>query len=85
MTPTGSGVIPTASSVGRAVIATDLPGLAAVVRHGETGWLTPPGDIDALAAAISGMDRETASRMGEAARAFGATLSWDRFAGRILG
>jgi glycosyltransferase involved in cell wall biosynthesis len=82
---TGSGVIPTANSFGRAVIATDLPGLAAVVRHGETGWLTPPGDIDALAAAISGMDRETASRMGEAARAFGATLSWDRFAGRILG
>ena len=55
---TGSGVIPTACHFGRAVIATDLPGLAAVVRHGETGWLTPPGDIDVLAATIRGLERE---------------------------
>ncbi len=82
---TGSGVIPTAYRYGRAVIATDLPGLAAVVRHDETGWLTPLGDIDALAAAIRGLDRETASRAGVAARAFGATLSWDRFADLVLG
>lgn len=82
---TGSGVIPTAYRYGRAVIATDLPGLAAVVRHDETGWLTPPGDINALATTIRGLDRETTSRAGEAARVFGATLSWERFADLVLG
>jgi glycosyltransferase involved in cell wall biosynthesis len=82
---TGSGVIPTAYRYGRAVIATDLPGLAAVVRHDETGWLTPLGDVDALATTIRGLDRETTSRVGEAARAFGSTLSWDRFADLVLG
>lgn len=82
---TGSAVIPTAYRYGRAVIATDLPGLAAVVRHDETGWLTPPGDVDALATIIRGLDRETTARAGDAARAFGATLSWDRFAALVLG
>ena len=82
---TGSAVIPTAYRFGRAVIATDLPGLAAVVRHDETGWLTPPGDVDALATIIRGLDRETTSRAGKAARAFGATLGWDRFAALVVG
>ena len=82
---TGSGVIPMACRYGRAVVVTDFPGLGAVVRHDETGWLTPPGDIDALATIIRGLDRATTSRAGKAARAFGSTLSWDRFADLVLG
>ena len=82
---TGSGVIPVAYRYGRAVVATDLPGLASVVRRDETGWLSPVGDIDALATTIRNLDRETTSRAGEAARAFGATLSWNRYADLVLG
>lgn len=82
---TGSGIIPTAYHYGRAVIATDLPGLAAVVRDGETGWLSPPGEAGALAAVLRGLDRGAATRAGAAARAYGATLSWDRFAEKVRG
>jgi glycogen synthase len=38
----------------RAVVATTAGGLPDKVRQGETGWLVPPGDAPALAAAISG-------------------------------
>ena len=34
------------------VIASDTGGLRPYVKPGETGWLVPPGDADALAAAI---------------------------------
>ncbi len=33
-------------------IATDVPGSGEVVAHGQTGLLTAPGDVDALASAI---------------------------------
>jgi glycogen(starch) synthase len=36
------------------VIATTAGGLPDKVRQGVTGWLVPPGDASALAAAISG-------------------------------
>jgi glycogen(starch) synthase len=38
----------------RPVIATTAGGLPDKVRQGVTGWLVPPGDASALAAAISG-------------------------------
>jgi glycosyltransferase involved in cell wall biosynthesis len=51
------------------VIASDTDGLRPHVEHDETGWLVPPGDVAALAAAI---ERAVASpaelrRMGLAA------------------
>jgi glycosyltransferase involved in cell wall biosynthesis len=30
------------------VLATDIEGTRELVQHGQTGWLVPPGDIDAL-------------------------------------
>lgn len=33
-------------------VAADVTGVSEVVRSGETGWLTPSGDVEALAAAI---------------------------------
>ena len=38
----------------RAVVATTAGGLTDKVRPGVNGWLVPPGDASALAAAISG-------------------------------
>ena len=38
----------------RAVVATDAGGLPDKVQNGVNGWLVPPGDASALAAAISG-------------------------------
>ncbi|KAA2213220.1 glycosyltransferase family 4 protein [Teichococcus oryzae] len=48
----GRGVIE-AQAMARPVIAADLGGPRETVRHGETGWLVPPGDADALAGAIA--------------------------------
>jgi glycosyltransferase involved in cell wall biosynthesis len=51
--PEGFGrVIVEAQAMGRPVIATDHGGARETVRHGETGWLVPPGDTAALAAAL---------------------------------
>ncbi len=38
-----------AQACGTPVIASDLPGVRSVVVPGQTGWLVPPGDADALA------------------------------------
>jgi glycosyltransferase involved in cell wall biosynthesis len=45
-------VVIEAQAMGRAVIASDLGGPVETVEHGLTGWRVPPGDPDALAAAI---------------------------------
>ena len=45
-------VIAEAQALGRPVIATDHGGAKETVIPGETGWLVPPGDADALAQAI---------------------------------
>jgi glycosyltransferase involved in cell wall biosynthesis len=45
-------VLVEAQALGRPVIGTDHGGSRETVLHGETGWLTPPGDAEALAEAI---------------------------------
>lgn len=47
-----SGVIPIAYAMDRPVVATRVGGLPEVVFEGETGYLVPPEDAPALAAAI---------------------------------
>jgi len=66
----------------RAVVATRAGGLPDKV-HPENGWLVPPGDPSALAAAISGAlaNRERLASMGAAARA----LVEREFSWRIAG
>jgi glycosyltransferase involved in cell wall biosynthesis len=54
------------------VIATEYPGVRAVVEDGETGLLVPPGDPRAVAAAIDRLiaaGAEGRARMGSAGRA----------------
>jgi glycosyltransferase involved in cell wall biosynthesis len=54
----------------RAVVATTAGGLPDKVRSGVNGWLVPPGDASALAAAISGAlgDPSRLPAMGQAGR-----------------
>lgn len=56
----------------RAVVATTAGGLPDKVIPGVTGWLVPPGDASALAAALSGAlgARDQLARLGEAGRQF---------------
>jgi glycosyltransferase involved in cell wall biosynthesis len=60
-----------AAACARPLIATDIPGCREVVRHGQTGILVPPHDIDRLAEAIAKLADEPARRiaMGQAGRA----------------
>jgi glycosyltransferase involved in cell wall biosynthesis len=46
-------VVLEAMAAGLPVVATDVGGLAEVVKHGETGWLVAPKDVVGLAEAIS--------------------------------
>jgi glycosyltransferase involved in cell wall biosynthesis len=51
--PEGFGrVIAEGLAMGRPVIATDHGGAREIVTPGETGWLVPPGDPEALASAL---------------------------------
>ena len=52
--PEGFGrVMAEAQAMGRPVIATDHGGAREIIRAGETGWLVPPEDAPAMAAAIA--------------------------------
>lgn len=59
-------VLVEAGLMARLVIASDIGGIRDVVRHGENGFLVPPGDPTALADAIITVlrDRDMACRMG---------------------
>ncbi|CAO4170224.1 glycosyltransferase family 4 protein [Methylorubrum populi] len=60
-----------AASCGRAILTSDVPGCRDLVRDGIEGLLVPPGDVAALAAALTRLAADPAlvARMGEAARA----------------
>ena len=72
----------------RAVIATTAGGLPDKVRPGVTGWLVPPGDASALAAAISGAlgQPDRLSVLGAAGRALvEREFSWEAAGAATLG
>ena len=59
-----------AQALGRLIIATDHGGAKETIIEGETGWLTPPGDADALAQAIAeAIDQDADQRSKFAERA----------------
>lgn len=71
-----------ANSSGTPVVASDAPGLRDSVRHGETGFLAPVGDVGAFAERIGELldDDAMASRMSRAALAWSKEFDWDRAA-----
>ena len=60
-----------AMACGLPVVGSDVPGIREIVRHGETGWLAPFGDVDALAGALRALSGDAAlrERLGRAGRA----------------
>ena len=57
-------------AAGCPVVATRVGGVPDIVHEGETGYLVPAGDAQALARAILRLlkDRQTASRIGKMAQ-----------------
>ncbi|HUL02763.1 MAG TPA: glycosyltransferase family 4 protein [Gemmatimonadales bacterium] len=71
-----------AAACGTPALASDSPGLRESVRHGETGFLVPHGDVGALARRISELagDPALVERLGARARTFAEGLTWERAA-----
>ena len=71
-----------AAACGTPSIASDSPGLRDSVRHGETGFLVPHGDVEGLARRMLELAAAPAlvAELGAAARRFAEGLTWERTA-----
>jgi len=71
-----------AAACGTATVASDSPGLRDSVRDGETGYLVPHADVEALATRAGAILQDPAlrERLGASARAFAGRFTWDRSA-----
>ena len=79
-------VLAEAMAAGVPVVASDLPGYRAVLRDGQAGRLTPPGDPVALADALYDLlqDEDERRRLAAAGSAAAAELSWGRITDSII-
>ena len=68
------------------IVASDLPSLREVLRHGENAWLVQPGGPHALAEGISTLlrDRFLSRRLAKQARQDVEQYTWERRARSIL-
>ena len=71
-----------AAACGTPSLASDSPGLRDSVRHGDTGFLVPHGDVHALAARMVELadSPPLVERLGDRARRFAEGLTWERTA-----
>lgn len=71
-----------AAASGTPVIASNSPGIRESVRHGETGFLVPHGDVAAMAESMRYLSNERAlvEHLGIAARHFAEGFTWQRAA-----
>lgn len=71
-----------AMAAGKPVVSSAVGGIPEVIAHGETGFLTPPADVDGLAKAISLLASDEALRrkFGEAGRQRASRFEWQRAA-----
>jgi glycosyltransferase involved in cell wall biosynthesis len=80
-------VVLEAMAAARPVVATAVGGVPEIIEEGETGYLVPPRDANALAAVVAGLlkDPEHAARIGAAARTYVlATHGADRMVDAFL-
>lgn len=75
-----------AMQLGRPVVATWGCGFEEVIEDGVSGFLTPPGDVEALAARVcAALDDEAfAERVGKASEQRAAEFSVDAMAARLV-
>jgi glycosyltransferase involved in cell wall biosynthesis len=75
-----------AAACGTPVIAANSPGIRESVVDGETGFLVPQDDPQAMAAAMRGIVQspDLVDVLGNAARRFAETFTWDRAASDTL-
>jgi len=68
------------------ILATDLPSIREVLRHGENAWLVPPSDPKALAEGIRNLleNPDLAERLAQQARKDVRQYTWKRRAAVIL-
>jgi glycosyltransferase involved in cell wall biosynthesis len=71
-----------ANALGTPNVATDAPGLRDTVRDGETGYLVPEGDVQALVSRAASLldDDALAGRMSRAALTWSRRFDWDEAA-----
>lgn len=77
-----------AMGFGKAIVATRSPSTETYIRHGETGLLVEPRDVEGMRQAILHLwnNPEEASRMGKAARRlFEQNHTFDKLAQRVYG
>jgi len=70
---------------GLPVVASEVGGIPEVVRHGETGLLVPPGDVDCLADVLDRLvaEPELRKRLSAGARAGAGAYAWPVLAARV--
>jgi glycosyltransferase involved in cell wall biosynthesis len=71
-----------AAACGTPVVASNSPGIRESVRDGETGFLVPHGDVEAMAAAMRRFADAPAlvGTFGARARTFAESFTWERAA-----
>jgi glycosyltransferase involved in cell wall biosynthesis len=74
-----------ANACGVPVVGSDRPGLRDSIKDGETGFLVPYGDADALAEKTVVLLTDTArwARMSDAALAWSRSLTWEKTAAEM--
>lgn len=75
-----------AAACGTPVVAANSPGIRESVIDGETGFLVPQNDHEAMTAAMRGLVKspDLVGRLGASARRFAETFTWERAANETL-
>lgn len=74
------------AAAGKAIVASNVPPVEALFTHEQDAWLVPPDDPRALAAGLARLlaDAPLRTRLGAAAQARAADLSWDASNAKVL-
>ena len=72
-------------TLGRPIVASDLPAIREILEDGRTALLVAPGDAAALAAAFERLaaDASLAGRLGASALALAPSYTWEARAARL--